>query len=140
MPLHSWDHFGGHNAEQGGKGFSEAVLKQWADDTGFSSVQAQANLCTEAVYASSYRRSLVFVKELMASAVQKYNKAAQSGKVSMIKLKVNPMHLLVQHAFCNSKVSLLAQKRHRRIATVKMTCVTFMCRAEVFFGHKRLGH
>lgn len=97
--------------EQPGYVPSESDLEQWAESAGFTSIQAQALLCNGDIYPASYRKRLELCKELMASAVQKHNAnrkkpgAEPQQAVTMIKCQLNPMHLLVQQAYCMRKVS-----------------------------------
>ena len=99
--------------EQQGYLPTESQLEEWANKAEFSSVQAQALVCSNDIYPASYRKRLEISKELMASGVQKHNanrkKASAEGQpaVTMIKFFVNPMHLLVQQAYCVDKVSLI---------------------------------
>ena len=92
---------------------TESELEVWASKADFSSVQAQALVCSTDIYPASYRKRLEVPKELMASGVQKHNanskKAGVEGQpaVTMIKCFMNPMHLLVQQAYCVDKVSLI---------------------------------
>ena len=99
--------------EQPGYIPTESQLEVWSSKAGFDSVQAQALLCSTDIYPASYRKRLEIAKELMASGVQKHNasrkKAGAEGQpaVTMIKFFMNPMHLLVQQAYCVDKVSLI---------------------------------
>lgn len=116
MAPRSWDTFGGHVLEDGQQRYipTESELEQWADKKGFNSTQAQALVCSTDVYPASYRKRLELAKELMANGVQKHNsnrkKAGAEGQpgVTMIKCFLNPMHLLVQQAYCVDKVSLIS--------------------------------
>ena len=72
MPLRTWEHFGGLDGQQQGYLPAESDLKQWAQ--AFCPVQAQALLCNGDVYPPSYRETLTISKELMSSAVQRYNR------------------------------------------------------------------
>ena len=115
MAPRSCDTFGGQVLEDEQQGYlpTESQLEEWANKAEFSSVQAQALVCSNDIYPASYRKRLEISKELMASGVQKHNanrkKASAEGQpaVTMIKFFVNPMHLLVQQAYCVDKVSLI---------------------------------
>jgi len=126
MPLRTWEHFGGLDGQQQGYLPAESDLKQWAQ--AFCPVQAQALLCNGDVYPPSYRETLTISKELMSSAVQRYNrqkKAMPAGPleqmiptVNQLKFSLNPMHLKVQEAYfaykvtCHSKAQIPAASAH----------------------------
>jgi hypothetical protein len=126
MPLRTWDHFGGLDGQQQGYRPAENDIKQWAQ--AFGPVQAQALLCNGDVYLPSYGETLTISKELMATAVQRYNrqkKGMPAGlleqiipKVNQLKFTLNPMHLLVQKAYfaykvtCHSRAQISAASPH----------------------------
>lgn len=109
----AWQTFGGREADQPGCKPLESDLLSWADQEPrkFSPVQAQALLCSEAIFAQSYRKKLVIPAEWEPGEVRKYNKSApvdEDGKsqtISVIKCSVSPMHLLVLRAYYKDKVN-----------------------------------
>lgn len=151
MPPRTWDHFGGRAEGQQGYRPSEDALNQFAEGAGFTSVQAQALLCSKDMYPASYRKRLELCKEVMASAVQKHNKLSKSRRlpggeqqqvVTMAKFQLNPMHLLVQQAYFSAKVSSLFSCHantwlHWQICCQKELNGTAKCRNN--FLTKRLG-
>ena len=113
MRKRSWEHFGGRDTDAIGHRPTEDELTQWAESKGFTPTQAQALLCTEQVYTVSARKKLELTREFSANAVQRYNSSRKrlaadekdhTPTVGMLKVQLNPMHLLVQKAFLASKV------------------------------------
>lgn len=113
MRTRSWEHFGGRDADLPGHRPAETELLEWAETNSFTPVQAQALLCTEQVYTLSARKKLELTREYCANAVQKYSNSRKRltadeqhhmPSVGMLKVQLNPMHLLVQKAFFASKV------------------------------------
>lgn len=108
MAPQSAETFGGRHEQQGTHTALETDLLFWAEETGFSTTQAQAHLCEGDVYSNSYRQKLLIPHEFDPGAVQEYNKSVPKGsKVTPVKVFLNPMHWQVQQAYFKAKGSLV---------------------------------
>ena len=105
MAPQSAETFGGRHEQQGTHTALETDLLFWAEETGFSTTQAQAHLCEGDIYSNSYRQKLLIPHEFDPGAVQEYNKSVPKGsKVTPVKVFLNPMHWQVQQAYFKAKV------------------------------------
>lgn len=105
MASHSWETFGGRKNAQPGCNPQESDLLSWALRKGFVPVQAQAKLCVNQEYAPSSRRRMLSVHDFWQGACQRYNKGTgKANKISILKVFLNPMHLLVQQAYLEDMV------------------------------------
>lgn len=107
MAPDSWETFGGRGDHQPGSNPQESVLRSWALQKGFIPVQAQARLCVDQVYAPCYRQRMLLARDFRPVVCHKYRKAHDKpGKISPLRVLLNPMHLLVQQAYLLDKVCI----------------------------------
>ena len=105
----SYDHFGGRAAGTTGNRPEESAIAAWASSQGFFSLQAQTFLVTKlpTLFPKTSLKTLSLKRSLYANDVNAYNKELpprHAKRITAFVMLINPMHLLVQHAFYKSQV------------------------------------